>query len=121
LHVAIVDDDRDARYILEAVLSHLGALVTTACTAQEGLAQLRAIRPDVVVVDMLLGTGDGLLVMTQARRRLGDVPFVAISGADFDPRQLSFVGFASYLRKPLEHRDLIETIAAVAGRSRAAA
>ena len=112
-HVLVIDDDRDARHILDAVLSHHGALVTTAATVERGLAQVRAARPDVVVSDMLLGVSNGLALVAHVQGVLRGVPLIAVSAADFDPRQLEFIGFAAYLRKPLRHLELVATIVAV--------
>ena len=114
LHVLVVEDDRDAREILKSVLAHFGALVTAARTAKEALTSLRQIRPDVVVTDMLLGTTDGVTLLHDARRdQSAGAPFIAVSGADFDMQRLEGVGFAAYLRKPLDHDRLVDAILAV--------
>ncbi len=113
LHVLAVDDDVDSREILKAVLTYFGAFPTVVPTSREALALLKHAKPDVVLADMLLGTSDGLTMLRQARKNGNDTPFIAISGQDFNPRTLEDAGFAAYLRKPIDHERLVDTIVAV--------
>jgi ATP-binding cassette subfamily B protein len=113
LHVLVVEDNRDAREILKAVLTYFGAFVTATPTTREALAALRHAAPSVVVTDMLLGTSDGLALLQQARKHGAEAPFIAVSGADFEGPTLESAGFAAYLRKPLDHNKLVDTILAV--------
>ncbi len=113
LHILAVDDDRDSREILKAVLTYFGAFVTVVATTSEALGILRQARPDVVVTDMLLQTSDGMAPLQRALKVGHEVPFVAISAQDFDTRTLETAGFASYLRKPLDHNALVDAILAV--------
>jgi CheY-like chemotaxis protein len=113
LHVLVLEDDRDARDILTMVLQYFGALVTTVRTAAEGLQILRNISPDVVVADIQLADRDATWVTQEARKRGFNVPFIAVSAHDYDPRELNAQGFEAYLRKPLDHVRLVDTILAV--------
>lgn len=113
LHVLVVDDDADAREILKSILGYFGALVTVAMGLRDGLRLLRELAPDVVVADMILGTGSGFVLLAEARRRGNQAPFISVSGQDFDSDELERAGFAAYLRKPLDHNKLVDTILAV--------
>ena len=114
LHILVVEDDVDAREILKSLLGYFGALVSTAATVREALASLGAVAPDIVIADMILGRrNDGFHLIAGARKAGIDVPFICTSGQDFDPRRLEQAGFAAYLRKPLEHNKLVDTILAV--------
>ena len=113
LHILIIEDDRDARDILSMVLEYFGGLVTAVKTADEGLQCLRNVIPDVVVADIQLPDHDAPWLIREARGRGFGVPFVAISAADFDPDALSDAGFESYLRKPIDHARLVDTVLAV--------
>ena len=113
LYIIVVEDDRDSRDILRMVLEYFGALVTTVATAREGLNMLRAIDPSVVIVDMLLGKSDGMEVIREAHQRGTVAPFIAVSGKDLDPLELEGAGFAAYLRKPVDHERLVDTILAI--------
>ena len=113
LHILVIEDDRDARDILSMVLHYFGGLVTAVRTADEGLQCLRNIIPDAVVVDIHLPDHDAPWLVSEARTRGFGVPFVAISAADFDPGVLSDHGFESYLRKPIDHAQLVDAVLAV--------
>jgi CheY-like chemotaxis protein len=114
IHVLVVEDDTDAREIVGVVLAHFGASVATARTVREALRLMEHIAASVVVTDMALGpAGDGTRLLREARCHGYTVPFIAVSGMDFDERQLLRDGFEAYLRKPLDHPTLVDTILAV--------
>lgn len=114
LHILVAEDDLDAREILKSLLGYFGALVTAAPNAREAIAALVSVDPDLVIADMILGRrNDGFELIKEARQRGSRAPFIAVSGQDFDPQVLERAGFAAYLRKPLDHNQLVETILAV--------
>ena len=110
LSVLVAEDDEDARDILTSLLTHFGAHVQAVRTTTEALSTLQQWAPDVVIADMILGRSDGFALLRQARKNRTAAPFIAVSGRDFDPEDLKTAGFASYLRKPLDHKKLVETI-----------
>ena len=113
LHVLVVDDNADARDLLRFVLAYFGAFVTTAASVPEAMDLLASIAPHVVITDVFLGADDGREFLLQARSRGVRAPFIAISTGDFDRYDLGRAGFAAYLRKPLEHNELVDTILGV--------
>jgi CheY-like chemotaxis protein len=115
LHILVVEDNRDARAILRILLQYYGALVTEATSGGDAVRTLQQVVPDVVVADMLLGAEDALLLLRDARKRGFRAPFIAVSAQDFDVEQLVAAGFEAYLRKPVDHQRLIDTILAVIG------
>ena len=116
IYALVVEDDRDARQIVQAFLTDAGAAVTAVRSMKEALSLLRHIEPDVLVTDMLLGLGNGLELLRLARRRGSRAPAIAISAQDFDTRLLQDAGFDAYLRKPLDHRELVKAILTVVRR-----
>src|SRR2546423_5306066 len=118
LHILVVEDNRDARQIFRAMLTHFGALVTVVETAARALTQLRAVKPDVVLADVQLPDHDARWLLRRVRHRGIDVPFIAISGADVDEAAFAEAGFEAFLRKPVEHARLIDTVLQVARRGR---
>jgi CheY-like chemotaxis protein len=117
LHILVAEDDLDAREILKSLLGYFGAHVTTVSNARDAVAALTSVEPDAVIADIVLGRGnDGFHVISEAQRRGIRVPFIAVSGRDFDSRELERAGFAAYLRKPLDHNKIVETILSVVSR-----
>src|SRR5713101_4287299 len=113
LHILIVEDNADAREILSSLLGYFGAFVTGAASAAQAVGMLRAATPDVVVTDIQLGDHNATWLVREARKIPSRAPFIAVSALDRDERRLEAQGFDAYLRKPLDHRRLVDTILAV--------
>lgn len=71
--ILVVDDQHDLRLLIRLSLRALGD-VTQAANAEDALAQLRAARPDLLILDVRLGEGMGGLELC---RRLKDDPAMA--------------------------------------------
>ena len=67
LNVLVVDDEEDARLIVEQVLRDGGANVLTAESAPQALGLLLTKRPDVVVCDVGMPEMDGYTLLRQVR------------------------------------------------------
>ena len=119
VHVLVVDDDRDARDVLQAVLQRAGAEVTTAVSSEEALAVIDRAPPDVLVSDIGLPDEDGYVFIRQVRMRSrergGRMPAIAVtayaSAADRERAMSS--GYDRHLSKPVDARELIRTIESV--------
>jgi len=119
LRILVVDDDRDAREALRAVLEDRGALVLLATSASDARRHLAVLRPDVLVSDIRLPGEDGyaLLRAVHGDRSAPDLPAVAITAYEADEtsdRALA-AGFHAHFGKPFDPDALIGTIAALAG------
>jgi len=80
-HILIVEDNEVERGWLATVLRREGYVVTTAVDGGEGLAYLRADRPDLVLLDMIQPGQDGWAFLTGRRRepRLSAVPVILVT------------------------------------------
>jgi PAS domain S-box-containing protein len=120
--VLVVDDERDAREVLWHILSGPGAEVTVCASAAEALTAIERIAPDVLVSDIGMPQEDGYEFIRKVRM-LGEpisrVPAVALTAfSQLDDRtQALLAGYQTHLAKPVDARELILTVAAVAGRS----
>jgi CheY-like chemotaxis protein len=110
VYVLVVDDDEDARTILDSVLTYLGAFVATAATARSALDILGQIRVDVVVCDVYLGDHDALWLMRETRAHRPEPAFIAVSAQDHDEHEMLRAGFTASLTKPVRQDVLISTI-----------
>ena len=106
----VVEDDDDARTILQSLLTYLGAFVSTADTAQTALSILSHIKADVVVCDVYLGDTDALWLIREARAHQTETPFIAVSAQDHDEYEMQRIGFSASLTKPVRQDVLVSKI-----------
>lgn len=113
----IEDDHRLAQMVGEYLLQS-GFQVHHAPTGSEGLAQVQALHPDMVLLDLMLPDMDGLEVCRSIRALtdgLGQTPVLMLT-AKGDPMDRIVgleLGADDYLPKPFEPRELLARIRAV--------
>jgi PAS domain S-box-containing protein len=109
--VLVVDDDRHVRELLERFLVKEGFRVTTASSGEEGLRQVRELRPSLVTLDVLMPGLDGWEVLRTLKSDpdLAAIPVVVISIVD-DPTLASSLGADDYMTKPIDWTRLTETL-----------
>lgn len=120
--VVIVDDHPVVRDGLGAMLSTESDidLVGEAGTGAEALALIAALRPAVVVVDILLPDMGGAEIIRQVCERSSDIAFVVLTSVAGDEeiyRALE-AGARGYLFKDMARKELIQAIRAVHGGKR---
>lgn len=114
VHVLIVDDDREARDLLDAVLAYCGALTTRVASTRDAFAALDRIVPDVIVAAVSIAGADGYRLVGElhARPHSGaHVPVVALTRSDDDPRRVLAAGFNAHLPKPVDPWELCRIVA----------
>ncbi len=117
LKVLLVEDEEDARELLVAILNGCGAIVLTATSASDALAQLRAHKPDVLVSDIGLPGEDGYSLIRKvralSREEGGAIPAAALTAyaRAEDRRQAMDAGFMMHLSKPVEPAELLAVVA----------
>ncbi|MET3133059.1 signal transduction histidine kinase [Oxalobacteraceae bacterium GrIS 1.11] len=119
LKILVVDDEPDARELIERILSDCKAQVFLAADAAQALQLLLNERPDVLVSDIGMPDIDGFdllgLVRAMGAERGGNLPAIALSAfARPEERQRALdCGFVAHLPKPVEALQLIATVLAV--------
>jgi PAS domain S-box-containing protein len=122
LRVMVVDDEKETRDLLTAMLTRRGAEVTACASAAEALAEIERRRPLVLVSDIGMPDEDGYALIGKLRalgpERGGDIPAVALTAyARSDDRMRALAsGFQMHVPKPIEAGELIVVIASLAGR-----
>jgi hypothetical protein len=121
IHAFVVDDEPDAREILERILRDQGARVTTFDSAETVLAALKATKPTVLISDIGMPEMDGYQLMRALRAsepRLGRVPALALTAfARAEDRKRSLLaGYQAHLAKPFDIGELILLVADLVGR-----
>jgi len=120
LHVLVVDDDADARELVQAVLESSGCRVTVAEGADPALDAIAREVPDVLLSDVGMPGRDGYDLIREVRRlapeKGGSVPAAALTAyaRAEDRRRLLDAGFSMHLAKPVEPAELLAVVASLA-------
>jgi PAS domain S-box-containing protein len=121
LHVLVVDDEEDTRYLVSSILEQCAARVSTAASAEEGLAALKRLRPDVLLSDLGMPVEDGYSLIMKVRAlppdEGGRTPAAALTAyARVEDRmKVLRSGFQIHLPKPVEPAELVTVVASLAG------
>lgn len=111
----VADDDPEVRAIIAEYLVLRGFEVTQAADGLEALQSVRQVRPDVLVLDIMMPRLGGIEAMVQIRSDFPDVAVIVVTGIPDDAlrgRALA-LGAAALLPKPLELNLLGSIIATV--------
>jgi two-component system phosphate regulon response regulator PhoB len=119
--VLLVDDETDLHELLLFNLREAGFEAAAVRTAAEAFDAVRASRPSVVILDLMLPDRPGTEVCRQLRDdpNVGDVPILMLTArADEYDRVLGFeVGADDYVTKPFSVRELVLRVRALARRA----
>ena len=109
IRVVIAEDHDDTRDILEQVLRHLGATVTSVALAREALGMVEAA--DVIVTDLVMPGEDGVWLLEQVNGQPRPIPVIVVSGfAEEQVARLAEAPFSRKLLKPVDPWELADII-----------
>ena len=117
--ILTVDDDPDARQLLNVMLTQYGAEVLTVTSALEVLANLESFQPDVLVSDIGMPEVDGYSLIQKIRslppEKGGLIPAIALTAyAREDDHARSLInGYQRHVTKPLEPELLVQAVLAI--------
>jgi len=121
--VMVVDDEADARDLVQRLLEDAGARASACETARAALETIqRGLVPDVIVSDVAMPEQDGYDFMKQVRQMeapMSTVPAAALTALArvADRRRALLAGFQTHLTKPVDPAELVATVASLAGRT----
>ena len=114
--VLVVEDDDSFAQALRLLLEEDGRLevVGSARDGREGVELTDTLRPDVVLMDIVLPVMDGVEATREIRRRQPAIPVVGITGLAYEERALevSNAGAVDFVRKGRLDPDLVEIVVA---------
>lgn len=120
IRILSVEDDVDLQRLLALALADEDFEVHYAFTGPEGFEKALALRPHVVLCDLMLPIYGGreLIAKLKAEASVRDVPVVVITAyydsASFVEEEIRKLGVIEYLRKPVRTEDLVRVIRRVA-------
>ena len=103
--IVIVEDDRKTAELLRLYLERDGYKVDTVHDGRDGLDLIRRVRPDLVVLDLMLPRVDGLDICRIVRREL-ETPMLMLSARSTEEDVLLGLdlGADDYMTKPFSPR-----------------
>ncbi len=120
--VLVVDDQADARDLIQRVLEECSARVITTSAALEAVELVERHRPDVLLTDIGMPGMDGYELLKHVRalgaHRGGRIPAIALTAfaRSEDRTRALRAGFVVHVAKPVDPSELVATVASVAGR-----
>ncbi|MFL6238130.1 MAG: response regulator transcription factor [Actinomycetes bacterium] len=118
----MIDDEPDLLQLCRIALEGTGHQVTTAESAEEGLAVTVTAEPDVIVLDFMMPKTDGLTVLERLHRDVdpgGRVPVLMLSarGRPEDALRGLAAGATAYMTKPFSFDELEDLLIAIVDES----
>jgi CheY-like chemotaxis protein len=116
VRVLVVDDEPNARELVEAVLRDRGAIVISAASADEARAALGRTAPDVLVSDVGMPEEDGYALIASVRalppEQGGATPSVALTAyaRAVDRGRALEAGFDEHVAKPVDPDTLVRVV-----------
>lgn len=119
-HILVVDDDKNTRRLMRAVLEADGYTVTTAEDGVRALAELDREHVDLVVLDVMMPNMDGYAFCSALRAGRSELPVLMVSAKQLpeDRKQGFLAGTDDYMTKPVDTEEMLLRIRALLRRAR---
>src|SRR5262249_22072154 len=109
--ILVVDDDDDIRGLVRTLLERAGHEVSEASDGREGLRELYAGSPDLVILDVAMPGLDGWATLERIRE-VSDVPVLMLTARDAELERVRGLkgGADDYVIKPFGRQELVARI-----------
>jgi signal transduction histidine kinase/DNA-binding NarL/FixJ family response regulator len=112
--ILIVDDKWENRSVIVNLLQPVGFSVIEASHGQEGIDQVKAYKPDLIITDLVMPVMDGFEFIKSLRQsdQCQEIPIIASSASVFaiDEYKSIDLGANAFLPKPIEAETLLELL-----------
>src|SRR5690606_7848613 len=107
----IIEDDAKCAELLEEYLKDMRYTASIVPPGEEGLDMVEKLKPDLVVLDILLPgmTGWEMLAALKSRPKLANIPVIVVSILEEREKGLA-LGAIDYLTKPVERGRLVSCV-----------
>ena len=109
--ILVVDDEIIIRNLLKEFLSRKGYAVYTAPDGRAAIAEVKEIRPHIVLLDIMMPGMGGIDTLKEIRKidpRVGVIMVTAIADEELGKRAIA-LGACDYITKPVNF-DYLETV-----------
>jgi len=121
-HILVVDDDKNTRRLLQAVLESEGYQVFTAENGEVALEVMDKQHIDLVVLDIMMPKMDGYEFTRTLRECNNNLPILMVSAKQLpsDKKHGFLVGTDDYMTKPIDEEEMLWRIKALLRRAQIA-
>ena len=118
--ILVVDDEADIRTFLRTVLEDAGAEVCEAGDGNQALSQARALKPDLITLDLSMEGKDGIETFAELRSEdgLSGIPVCVVTGHP-EFREVIYSRAVpppeGYMDKPIKEEQLVENVRRILG------
>ena len=121
-HILVVDDDKNTRMYVEAVLKNNGYTVTVAENGEDALLAMDRAHVDLVILDIMMPKMDGYEFTKTLRESENNLPILMVSAKQLpaDKNKGFAVGTDDYMTKPVNQDEFLYRIKALLRRARIA-
>ena len=119
-NILVVDDRATNREFLCTLLGYAGHEVHQATDGADALESVRALRPDLVITDLMMPTmsGSDFVMLLRANRETADLPVIFFTATHRVPearRVAQACGVTAVLSRPAEAEEILRTVESVVG------
>ncbi len=127
--ILVVDDDPDIRTVLSALLESRGYQVVTASDGKEGLDALKAEKPNLMILDLLMSEMDGFTVMQKLKdprlAKYAHIPIMVLTSVREDASRRRYeletgvsMDVDDYIEKPINPPVVLERVERLLSKSK---
>ena len=119
-HILVIDDDKNTRRLMQAILSNAGYSVSTAEDGEAALEVMDKTHVDLIVLDIMMPRMDGYKFTELLREQNNDLPILMVSAKQLpeDRKRGFIVGTDDYMTKPVDEEEMLLRIRALLRRAK---
>jgi two-component system, cell cycle response regulator DivK len=110
--ILVAEDHRDSRDALRTLLEASGYQVHLAVDGAEAVEQAHALRPDLILMDIMMPELDGFEATRELRRHMqtSNTPIIAVTAMEGAQQLAIQAGANDFVRKPVDIRGLVAKV-----------
>jgi CheY-like chemotaxis protein len=108
----VAEDHTDSRDALQALLEAHGYTVTIAIDGRQAIERAESMRPDLILMDIMMPVIDGLAATRELRSRpeLDAIPIIALTAMEGGRDRALEAGCDDYITKPIDLPSLFQKV-----------
>ncbi|GEM_PF-3589655 len=114
--VLVVDDEEDFATLSAVRIEEAGYDVFTETDGDKVLTRVEEIKPDLLVLDVMLQANDGLSILKKLKKEVSDMPIIIVTGKAVIMNEIfALEGSSGFFKKPVDIKALVKRIKELIG------